>query len=213
MEVQLKKVALYARVSTQIHDQNPETQLLILRAWAKDQGYEGEEFVDWASAVDERSRKQWRHLMFLCLRPEPVFDLIVVTRWDRAFRSVTYGLESLRYLSECGVGMVAIHQGLDTSTPAGRMFLTTFLSFAEFERELTRERIMEGLQRARKAGKRLGRRPLDLPAPEELVQLVQKHGFRRAAKGLGISHQTLYQRLKTPRNGSEPARQSSLLRG
>ena len=152
------RCALYARVSTRDHDQNPETQLYALRQYAAAQGWEIKaEYVDTASAQDFRGRKQWRAL--LKRLPRGGIDLVAVTKLDRAFRSVKNTYDTLSVLEGYRVDFVTTTQPIDTTTPSGRLLLGVLSVFAQFELELTRERINEGLDRARAEGKRLGRPP------------------------------------------------------
>ncbi len=152
------RCALYARVSTRDHDQNPDTQLLILRDHAAAQGWDIKaEYVDTASAQDLRGRKEWRQL--LRRLPRGGIDLVAVTKLDRAFRSVKDTYDTLSVLESHRVDFVATTQPINTTTPSGRLLLGILAVFAEFELELTRERINEGLDRARAEGKKLGRPP------------------------------------------------------
>ncbi len=81
------RVVIYARVSTRDKDQNPETQLLPLREFVAVHGWSAAgEFVDYASAVDLKARTAWRELLDQASKRR--FDLVVIWRIDRAFRSV-----------------------------------------------------------------------------------------------------------------------------
>jgi DNA invertase Pin-like site-specific DNA recombinase len=95
-------------------------------------------------------------------------------------------LDELRALD---VGLVTLGEGLDTTTPAGRMAFGIFASVAEFERERLRERTLLGLDRARAQGKRLGR-----PVDDDLrTRIVGCAGLsvREAAKRVGCSTATI----------------------
>ena len=152
------RIAIYARVSTRDKDQNPETQLLALRGHAQAQGWEVyREYVDQASALDMRGRVAWREL----LKDAQVhrFDCVLVLRLDRAFRSVADLHRTLEAWQVPGVEFVSLREGFDTKTAAGRLVMNFLASFAEFELSLIKERIADGLARARSEGKRLGRPP------------------------------------------------------
>ena len=89
------RVGLYARVSTADKDQNPETQLLPLREFVAAQGWTvAGEYVDHASATDQRVREAWRRLLDDAARRR--VDLVLVWRLDRAFRSVHEGGQHAR---------------------------------------------------------------------------------------------------------------------
>jgi len=84
-------------------------------------------------------------------------DVVLVWRLDRWGRSVTDLLATLQELEYLGVGFVSLTEALDLTTPAGRAMAGLLAIFAEFEREILRERTRAGLAHARQNGKRLGR--------------------------------------------------------
>jgi len=84
-------------------------------------------------------------------------DLVLVWRLDRWGRSVTDLLATLQELEHLGVGFVSLTEALDLTTPAGRAMAGLLAIFAEFEREILRERTRAGLAHARQNGKQLGR--------------------------------------------------------
>src|SRR5450755_1891917 len=86
-------------------------------------------------------------------------DVVLVWRLDRWGRSVTDLLATLQELEHLGVGFVSLTEALDLTTPAGRAMAALLAVFAEFEREILRERVRAGLAHARQNGKRLGRPP------------------------------------------------------
>src|SRR2546425_3592175 len=84
-------------------------------------------------------------------------DVVLVWRLDRWGRSVTDLLVTLQELEHLAVGFVSLTEALDLTTPAGRAMAGLLAIFAEFEREILRERTRAGLAQARLDGKRLGR--------------------------------------------------------
>ena len=93
-------------------------------------------------------------------------DVVLVWRLDRWGRSVTDLLATLQELEHLGVGFVSLTEALDLTTPAGRAMAGLLAVFAEFEREILRDRTRAGLAHARQNGKRLGspqRQPLTRP--------------------------------------------------
>jgi DNA invertase Pin-like site-specific DNA recombinase len=91
----------------------------------------------------------------------------------------------LEDLNHVGVAFVSLGEGIDCTTPAGKLQLHILAALAEFERERIRERVVAGLQRARAQGKRLGRprgSPAAIDAPGGSV--------RAAAKVWGVSKST-----------------------
>lgn len=151
------KVVVYARVSKG-DSQTPENQLLLLREHCQRMGWAiVGEYVDTASAADLRSRVQWRELMRR-VRLGGI-DALLVVRLDRAFRSSKDTYDHLAVLDGFGVGFIAITQPIDTTSATGKLLLGVLAAVAEFERQLIRDRTLDGLARARSQGQRLGRPP------------------------------------------------------
>lgn len=150
------RAGLYARVSKR-EGQEPENQLLQLREHCQRMGWTVvREYVDLASATDLRGRAQWRELLGKVRRGG--IDVVVVLRLDRAFRSSKDTHDTLALLESYKVKFVAVAQPeLDTTTPMGKMVLAIAAAFAEFEKDIIRQRTLDGLARARSQGKRLGR--------------------------------------------------------
>jgi DNA invertase Pin-like site-specific DNA recombinase len=203
-------MAIYARVSTQDRDQNPETQLLPLREFASAQGWMvADEFIDRASATDLRGRTAWRALLEQASRRK--IDLILVWKLDRAFRSVAHASATLDQLRRWGVGLRSYTEAwLDTSSasPWGDLLFNILASFAQFERSLIAERVRAGMARARKQGKRLGR-PRALDAEWEQVRPLIENGRMsqvEAARQLRVSRTTIYRMLQNGRPNSAPER-------
>ena len=150
------KVAAYARVSTVDRDQDPETQLVALRDFCSAQSWPiAGEYVDRASANDLRSRSSWRELMDDAAKRR--FQTVVVFKLDRAFRSVKDMHDTLSAWEAVGVSFRSVREQFDTSTAMGRLLLNLLASIAEFELEMIRERVVAGMDRARRQGKRIGR--------------------------------------------------------
>jgi DNA invertase Pin-like site-specific DNA recombinase len=120
--------------------------------------------VDQASAGDLQGRQKWRQLLEDAHRHQ--FDLVMVWKLDRIARSALDALRWLEQLDGYGVGLKILTQDIDTTTSAGRLVFTVLAAVAEMERELISERVKAGVERARTAGRRLGRPPR--PAVEEL---------------------------------------------
>ena len=113
------RVCLYARVSTSDKEQDPQTQLIPLRQFVEDQGWENyEEFIDYVPATDIAPRVEWRKLLDDASKRR--FDLLLVWRMDRAFRSVLDAATTLERLRTWGVGLRSYTEPwLDTTSPFG----------------------------------------------------------------------------------------------
>jgi putative DNA-invertase from lambdoid prophage Rac len=106
-------------------------------------------------------------------------DVVLVWRLDRWGRSVTDLLATLQELEHLGVGFVSLTEALDLTTPAGRSMAGLLAVFAEFEREILRERVRAGLLHARQNGQRLGR-PLTAGLHAEQVRKLYQAGIAKA---------------------------------
>ena len=84
-------------------------------------------------------------------------DAVVVYRYDRFARSLRQLVLALEEFRSLRIDFISLHEGVDTSTPNGRLIFGIFASIAEFERELIRDRVRSGLAAARAKGKRIGR--------------------------------------------------------
>jgi DNA invertase Pin-like site-specific DNA recombinase len=106
-------------------------------------------------------------------------DVVLVWRLDRWGRSVTDLLATLQELEHLGVGFVSLTEALDLTTPAGRAMAGLLAVFAEFEREILRERVRAGLAHARANGKRLGR-PLTAALQSDQVRKLRRTGLSKS---------------------------------
>lgn len=145
------KIAIYCRVSTD--EQNTENQKLRLEEYAKRQGWEYTLYEEVESSRKTRPIKQ--NLMNLLRKRE--YDGVLVWKLDRWARSMYELLQDIEELQKKNIAFFSYSDNLDFSTSTGRLQFHILAAFAEFERSLIRERTREGLERARKEGKRIGR--------------------------------------------------------
>ena len=199
--VPIRRVALYARVSTRDKDQDPEVQFVALREYAAARGWEALEYVDHAPAGDLAHRTAWRQLRADAARRR--FDILMVWKLDRAFRSTLDALATLRELEHRGVGFASLTQPeLDTTSPTGRLVFTILAAVAEMERSLIADRVKEGMKLAASRGAKIGRpRVTDRPAfvrkwPAVRAQILAGTiSQRKAARDLKIGVATLKRML------------------
>lgn len=187
----------YGRVSTR--DQNPDAQEDALRAAGCDRIF-----------VDKLSGK-------LASRPELDTALMMaregdeftITKLDRLGRSLKNLIELSEKLQSQGVALVVLDQGIDTSTPVGRMFFHILGAIAEFEHSLMVERTKEGLEAARARGRKGGRKQALRPRQAELAQQMydevgddgkRKHTVQGIADELGVARTTIYRYLEKKEN-------------
>ena len=149
------RVGLYARVST--HDQQTlPLQIRSMREYAAKRGWS---IVAQIKEVGSgASQRELRTTLIAAARRREV-DVVLVWRLDRWGRSVADLVSTLQELQHLGVGFVSLTEALDLTTPAGRAMAGLLAVFAEFERDILRERVRAGLAHARRQGKQLGRPP------------------------------------------------------
>src|SRR5450631_3927897 len=146
-------VGLYARVSTN-DQQTLAMQSRAMREYAARRG--------WTIALNVRevgsgaAKREAREKLLEAARRREI-DVVLVWRLDRWGRSVTDLLATLQELEHLRVGFVSLTEALDLTTPIGRAMAALLAVFAEFEREILRERVRAGLAHARRNGKKLGR--------------------------------------------------------
>src|SRR5712691_5285510 len=147
------RAALYARVSTL--EQEPENQLQELRRYLEARGWPGTEYVDKGVSGAKDRRPALDQLLTDARRRR--FDVLVCWRLDRLGRNLKHLITLLEELQALGVAFVSLAEGIDATTPAGKLQMHILGAIAEFERGRLRERVLAGLQRARASGVVLGR--------------------------------------------------------
>ena len=175
----MKKVAIYARVSTD--NQTVENQLRELQAVAQRNGWivtavHTDEGISGAKGRDKRPG--YDALLTGVARKD--YEMIACWSVDRLGRSLPHLVAFLGDIQAKGVDLYLHQQGLDTSTPSGRMLFQMLGVFAEFERAMIRERIMSGLRRT---SKRSGRKPMADDRAEAIRRSLQNGlGIRATAR-------------------------------
>ena len=147
------RVALYARVSTH-EQQSLPLQLAALRQYVKRRGWL---IVTEVKEIGSGTLPRPKREQLMKLARQQAIDAILVWRLDRWGRSVADLAVNWKELNELGVAFVSLTEALDLTTPSGRAMAGLLSVFAEFEREILRERVQAGLAQARKQGRVLGR--------------------------------------------------------
>jgi DNA invertase Pin-like site-specific DNA recombinase len=114
------------------------------------------------------------------------FDAVVVYRYYRFARSLRQLVNALAEFEALGIQFVSLHEGVDTSTPNGRLVFGIFASIAEFERELIRDRVRSGIAAARARGKRLGRPRRHVDVSRVAASRAEGLSWREIGGELGI---------------------------
>lgn len=196
------KACLYARVSTP--GQDPEVQLSALRTHATQRGWQVvEEYIDRGVSGAKERRPALDRLRKAAWAGH--FQVVLVWRFDRFARSVKHLVGALETFRSLNVGFVSLEEQLDTSSPIGQAMFTIIGAMAQLERDIIRERVLVGLERARMRGVRLGRPVAEVTA-EQVAQL-RRDGLSLGSIGrrLHCSRATVRRRLRTPELPNDPA--------
>ena len=166
-------------------------QLRELREYVSRRGWDlAGEYVDLGISGSKEKRPELDRLLAEAHRRR--FDAVVVWKFDRFARSVSHLLRALETFQSLGIEFVSLTEGVDTSTPMGKMVFTVLGAVAELERSLIVERVRAGLRNARAKGKRLGRPRVIVDASRIVMLRSQGIGWREIAGELGVGVGTLY---------------------
>lgn len=178
------KAGIYARVST--HDQKTlDMQIDAMKKYAKARDWQIETEIAEIGSGAKDKRPQREELINQAKRRQ--IDVIIVWKLDRWGRSVNDLFHTLNELSGLGVGFISLTEALDLTTATGRAMAGLLSIFAEFEREILRERVKSGIAHARQKGKNHGR-PATTKKYESEIDTLFKSGLSKSeiAKRLGI---------------------------
>jgi DNA invertase Pin-like site-specific DNA recombinase len=161
------------------------TQIEELRAYCTRRQWETvEEFIDSGVSGSKESRPALNRLLADAKRRR--FDAVLVYRYDRFALSLRQLVNALAEFDALGIHFVSLHEGVDTSTPNGRLVFGIFASIAEFERELIRGRVRSGLAAAKARGTRIGRPNSDV----DVVRISHLHAsgasWREIERTVGV---------------------------
>jgi len=194
MKAEGKKVAIYARVSTD--KQSTEMQLAEMRAHADRAGWiVTAEYIDEGiSGGSTKKRPAYNAMMAAARRRE--FKILLIWKLDRLARSLRDLITTIDELAAWDVDLVAAGAQIDTTTPQGRLMYQIVGAMAEFERELIRERVRAGLAHAKAKGVALGRPGADKVKIREARQWVARGtSIREAERRAGLGEGVLRKRI------------------
>ena len=186
----MKKVVLYARVSSK--DQNCERQISELRIIASNHNYHiVDEYIDTGFSGSLKNRPELDRMMKDAFLKK--FEMVMTLELSRVGRSTKNLLEIVEKLKEKDINLFIANQQIDTSTPTGSMFFTIASAFATYERDLIRERVISGLQNAKKKGNVLGRKTNlnGLTKSKILEMRSNKIGLKKIAAETKIAVKTI----------------------
>jgi DNA invertase Pin-like site-specific DNA recombinase len=188
------KLGCYARVST--HEQQTLTlQRDAMVTYAQQRGWT---IVLMVEEVSSGARERLQRQELLRAARRRTINAIVVWRLDRWGRSVADLVGTLHELQALGVGFISLSEALDFTTPIGRAMAGLLAIFAEFERDILRERVKAGIAEARRRGTRHGRPPRVVHRAEAVRHLAAA-GLNKSAiaRRLAISRTSVRRLLGT----------------
>ena len=203
----MKRVVIYSRVST--NEQTSENQTQFLNQVIEQNGWNLiDTYVDEgiSGSKGRDKRPQFDRLCKDMVRRK--FDMILVWDVSRLGRSLSHLVEFLNDLQSVDCDLFIYQQGLDTSTPTGKMMFQMVGVFSEFERSMISERVKLGLQRVKNSGKKLGRRSV---VSDDLTrQILDLHneglGLKAITERVNVGRTSVYQIIKANRKISQELR-------
>ena len=196
----ITKVGLYARVST-VDQQTLPMQIQALKKYAQQREWKvAMQIEETGSGASDRPQ---RDLLLKAARQREI-DNIIVWRLDRWGRSRTDLLNTLEELSALKVGFISITEALDLTTATGKAMAGLLAIFAQFERDLLRERVKAGIAHAKKLGKPHGR-PKTVTLKQDAVKKLFNNGYSQSkiAKELQIGRGSVQRLLSLPNKPDE----------
>jgi DNA invertase Pin-like site-specific DNA recombinase len=161
-----------------------------LREYAQARGFHlVNEYVDIGISGSKDRRPELDRLMKDARQRR--FDAVLVARFDRFARSTRHLVFALEEFNALGIHFISLSESIDTSTPMGRMVFTIIAAVAELERSLIQERVLMGLDRARKQGKTLGRPRISLDAARIAALRAQGHSWSEISSETSLSMGTV----------------------
>jgi DNA invertase Pin-like site-specific DNA recombinase len=186
-----KRVALYARVSTKGLGQDPEGQLIGLREYAERRGWTiASEYVDNGySGAKSNTRPALQRLWKEARQRK--FDVVAVWKLDRFGRSLRDLVNSLDEFRGLGIEFVSLTEAIDFGSSLGAVMFALIGAMAEFERNLIRERVAMGMERARRQGRNLGRPKVEVNPHYVAALRSEGLSWNEIASKLGVGRGTV----------------------
>ena len=192
------KVALYCRVSTSTKDQTTENQLRELTAYCDRMDYQVTKiYEDQISGAKTREKRPaYNELCKDAFLKK--FDVVIAWDVSRFGRSLKEFVSFLADMDDKGIGVVAVKNGLDTSSSTGKMMMKMIGVMEEWNREMLIERTKSGLARTRANGTKLGRKKITNPKmTAQIISLRNENkSIRAIATMVGVSTATIQRELR-----------------
>lgn len=191
-----KKLALYARTSTDKQEKGLEAQQRALHEYLEYKKIsEKLEFFDDGISGSMKKQRPGYDALWKAIRAGEVHTVLVYS-FSRFARSTKELIDALDVFEKSEIAFISLSENIDTRTPGGRLVFTIFAGLAQFEREQIVERVKNGLKNARAKGKVLGRPKLREDEP--IMDLLQKKlSVKKIAETLGVSRAAVYRAMKS----------------
>ena len=192
------RVALYCRVSTSTKDQTTENQLRELHSYCDRMDYQVTKIYEdeISGAKTREKRPAYNELCKDAFLKK--FDLVIAWDVSRFGRSLKEFVSFLADMDEKGIGVVAVKNGLDTSSSTGKMMMKMIGVMEEWNREMLVERTKSGLARTVANGTKLGRKKITNPKmTAQIISLRNENkSIRVIATEVGVSTATIQRELR-----------------
>src|SRR5207248_251411 len=188
-----KQVALYTRVSTE--EQKTDLQLMDLKEYVRRRDYEIYNFYEDIVSGATKERKALDLLMDDARKRK--FDIVLVWKFDRFARSLKMLVDSLALFQELGIDFISYKENIDTTTSMGRLIFHINSAYAEFERDIIRDRVIAGIKAKREKIDTWGRRNIASDIQIQIQELIKQGvSIRQVAKTLHIAKGTVQKYMK-----------------
>lgn len=185
------RVILYVRVSTR--DQDLGLQKDKLSDYCKLRGWEPVRLFEDKASGKDTDRPGFKDMLKAITMGD--IDAIVIYKLDRIGRSLRDLLHILEHLKENGIALVSLTDSIDTTSAQGRLFFNITAAFAEYERELIKDRCDSGKERAREQGVRFGRPPKEIDMRDVMRQILDGIPKSEIARKVKVCRRTLYLKI------------------
>jgi DNA invertase Pin-like site-specific DNA recombinase len=188
-----KKVAIYTRVSTD--EQKTDLQLMDLKEYVHRRGYETFQFYEDIISGAAKERKALDQLMDDAKKRK--FDIVLVWKFDRFARSLKMLVDGLALFQELGIDFISYKENIDTTTSMGKLIFNINSAYAEFERDIIRDRVVAGIKAKREKTGIWGRKEVGVAIQTQIQELInQGVSIRNVAKTLHVAKGTVQKYMK-----------------
>jgi DNA invertase Pin-like site-specific DNA recombinase len=184
-----KKVAIYTRVSTD--EQKTDLQLMDLKEYINRRGYDIFNLYEDIISGATKERKALDQLMDDAKKRK--FDIVLVWKFDRFARSLKMLVDGLALFQELGIDFISYKENIDTTTSMGKLIFNINSAYAEFERDIIRDRVRAGVKAKReKTNGVWGRKEIASDIQMQIQELIsQGVSIRNVAKTLHVAKGTV----------------------